>query len=110
MALGREVNTLLRDVFDNQAMQKEVATSVSHYFFTTFSNYNILQLQIRNGASGARSDDTSTMKGAVLTWLQDSITASGKSLLPSEMSTRGHHHPVTSQLLTPVALGPWTPE
>ncbi|KAK7684244.1 hypothetical protein QCA50_012568 [Cerrena zonata] len=91
MALGRHVNTLLQDVYGNPQAQQEVAQS------------------IRDGASGARSDDTNQMKRDLLDWIKDSLVASRMPLHPKNMLNRGHHHPDTRRLLAPAVLGPWNP-
>jgi hypothetical protein len=60
--------------------------------------------QIKKGASSARSDDTKSLKGAVLDW----ITPRGQPLNPplsrSVKVDRGFHHERTGALLCPVDL------
>lgn len=62
------------------------------------------RLQIQKGASGARSDDTKSLKGAVLEW----ITPRGQPLNPpltrNVKSDRGFHHERTGALLCPTGL------
>jgi hypothetical protein len=62
------------------------------------------RLQIQKGASGARSDDTKSLKGAVLDW----ITPRGQPLNPpltrNVKSDRGFHHERTGALLCPTGL------
>jgi hypothetical protein len=57
--------------------------------------------QIQKGASSARSDDTKSLKGAILDW----ITPRGQPLSPSlsrnVKSDRGFHHERTGALLCP---------
>ncbi|KAI0081504.1 hypothetical protein K474DRAFT_1587781 [Panus rudis PR-1116 ss-1] len=68
-------------------------------------------MQVAYGCSGSRSDDTGGIKKAIVSWLSESINASDKPLNPNSKTGRGHHHPVTSELLTPAALlADWTPE
>jgi len=61
-------------------------------------------IQIQKGASGARSDDTKSLKGAVLDW----ITPQGQPLNPSlarnVKTDRGFHHKRTGALLCPTGL------
>jgi hypothetical protein len=61
-------------------------------------------LQIQKGASSARSDDTKSLKGAVLDW----ITPRGQSLNPplarNVKTDRGYHHERTGALLCPAGL------
>jgi len=60
--------------------------------------------QIQKGASSARSDDTKSLKGAVLDWL----TPRGQSLNPplsrNVKTDRGFYHERTGALLCPVDL------
>ncbi|KIM89596.1 hypothetical protein PILCRDRAFT_60503 [Piloderma croceum F 1598] len=59
---------------------------------------------VQKGASSARSDDTKTLKGAVLAW----ITPRGQPLNPplfhNVKSDRGFHHERTGALLCPCGL------
>lgn len=61
-------------------------------------------LQIQKGASSARSDDTKSLKCAILDW----ITPRGQSLNPSlarnVKTDRGFHHERTGALLCPAGL------
>jgi hypothetical protein len=61
-------------------------------------------LQIQKGISTARSDDTKSLKGAIVEW----ITPTDAPLLPaltcSVKMNRGFHHPVTGALLCPAGL------
>lgn len=58
--------------------------------------------QIQKGSSGARSDDTKSLKGVVLDW----ITPKGEVLSPpldrNVKHTRGFHHDRTGFLLCPI--------
>jgi hypothetical protein len=60
--------------------------------------------QIQKGASSARSDDTKSLKGAVLDW----ITPRGQPLSPplarNVKTDRGFHHDRTGALLCPAGL------
>ena len=60
--------------------------------------------QIQKGASSARSDDTKSLKGAVLDW----ITPRGQPLSPpltrNVKVDRGYHHEHTGVLLCPAGL------
>jgi len=59
---------------------------------------------LRKGASGARGDDTKSLKGAVLDW----ITPKGQALIPplsrNVKSDRGFNHERTGALLCPAGL------
>jgi hypothetical protein len=59
---------------------------------------------IQRGASGARSDDTKSLKGAILEW----ITPRGQPLTPpltrNSKVDRGFHHERTGALLCPAGL------
>jgi hypothetical protein len=69
-------------------------------------NYSVdvLSLQIQKGASSARTDDTKSLKGAVLDW----ITPKGQPLNPplarNVKIDRGFHHERTGALLCPAGL------
>jgi hypothetical protein len=60
--------------------------------------------QIQKGSSTARSDDTKSLKGAILDW----ITPRGQSLNPplaqNVKTDRGFHHERTGALLCPAGL------
>lgn len=60
--------------------------------------------QIQKGMTGARSDDTKTMKVAVIDW----ITPPGQNLIPplsrKVKTTRGFHHEKTGALLCPTGM------
>lgn len=60
--------------------------------------------QIQKGASGARADDTKSLKGSILDW----ITPRGQSLNPplarNIKSDRGFNHERTGALLCPASL------
>jgi hypothetical protein len=63
-----------------------------------------LIMQVRKGVSGARGDDTKSLKGAVLEW----ITPKGQVLNPplarNVKLDRGFHHERTGALLCPIDL------
>ncbi|EDR01144.1 uncharacterized protein LACBIDRAFT_312466 [Laccaria bicolor S238N-H82] len=65
---------------------------------------------LRRGASGARGDDTKSLKGAILEW----ITPKGESLNPplarNMKLDRGFHHECTGALLCPTNLDWSDPE
>ena len=80
-----------------------VAELVRIYPWSALS-YCIFLLQIRKGASGARGDDTKSLKGAILEW----ITPKGQVLNPALSRNgkvdRGFHHERTGALLCPTGL------
>jgi hypothetical protein len=64
-------------------------------------------LQLQKGASGARSDDTKSLKSAIIDWL----TPPGEPLVPpiarNVKADRGFNHEVTGKLLCPAGVD-WT--
>jgi hypothetical protein len=56
------------------------------------------------GASGARGDDTKTLKSAVLEWLVPKGQAVIPPLARNIKSDRGFNHEVTGALLCPAGL------
>jgi hypothetical protein len=70
--------------------------------FQKFAELTLLQIQ--KGSSTARSDDTKSLKGAILDW----ITPRGQYLNPplarNVKTDRGFHHERTGALLCPAGL------
>ncbi|OAX33972.1 hypothetical protein K503DRAFT_479526 [Rhizopogon vinicolor AM-OR11-026] len=70
----------------------------------------LLSWQLTKGASGARGDDTKSLKGSVLDW----ITPKGQNLVPplahNMKIDRGFHHKRTGALLCPAGLDWSNPE
>jgi hypothetical protein len=66
-------------------------------------------IQIQKGASSARSDDTKTLKGAVLDWITPNDRALVPALSRNLKTNRGFHHEVTGGLLCPAGLN-WADE
>jgi hypothetical protein len=68
---------------------------------------SIHHVQLQKGVSGARSDDTKSLKGPILDW----ITPRGQSLDPplsrNVKVNRGFHHERTGSLLCPAGVN-WT--
>lgn len=64
---------------------------------------------IRKGASGARGDDTKSLKGAVLEWITPKGQALNPPLAGNVKHNRGFHHECTGALLCPTDLD-WTNE
>ncbi|KAI9067491.1 hypothetical protein FKP32DRAFT_1563674, partial [Trametes sanguinea] len=56
------------------------------------------------GSNAARSDDTHSIKVAVIIWLAEDLREAGVSLLPNIKSSRGFNNPVTGRLLCPAVL------
>jgi hypothetical protein len=71
---------------------------------TWLDTSNTTATQIQKGVNGGRSDDTKTMKSAIIDW----ITPPGQSLEPplsrKIKTTRGFHHEKTGLLLCPAGL------
>jgi hypothetical protein len=74
------------------------------YAVIVLTSFPTNYLQIQKGASSARSDDTKTLKGAILEW----ITPRGQPLNPplarNVKIDRGFHHERTGALLCPAGL------
>jgi hypothetical protein len=64
----------------------------------------LIVLELRKGMSGARSDDTKSLKGPILDW----IVPHGQTLLPplarNIKTDRGFHHERTGSLLCPAGM------
>jgi hypothetical protein len=60
--------------------------------------------QIQKGASGARSDDTKSLKGAVLDWITPRSQSLRPTLARNVKTDRGFHHERTGALLCPAGL------
>lgn len=73
----------------------------------SFQNSQSAVFKIRKGASGARGDDTKSLKGAIIEW----ITPKGQALNPplsrNAKVDRGFNHERTGSLLCPADLD-WT--
>src|ERR1700683_1488103 len=80
-------------------------TRISHFLIINDSELNIEQIQ--KVSSNTRSDDTKSLKGAILNW----ITPRGQPLNPSLARNvkidRGFHHDRTGALLCPADMD-WT--
>jgi hypothetical protein len=61
-------------------------------------------MQVKKGASSARSDDTKSLKSAILDW----ITPRGQALIPALSRNvkidRGYNHERTGALLCPAGM------
>jgi len=79
-----------------------IADLVRDALIQSFATLNMPQMQ--KGSSGARADDTKTLKSAVLDW----IVPRGQSLNPplarNVKIDRGFHHERTGALLCPAGL------
>jgi hypothetical protein len=62
---------------------------------------------IQKGASSARSDDTKSLKGAILDWIAPRTQPLNPPLARNVKIDRGFHHECTGALLCPVGLD-WT--
>ena len=61
-------------------------------------------LKLRKGASGARGDDTKSLKGAILEWIAPKGQALSPPLSRNVKVDRGFNHEVTGALLCPTNL------
>ncbi|KAI0362803.1 hypothetical protein OH77DRAFT_1417095 [Trametes cingulata] len=57
-----------------------------------------------SGGNAARSDDTRSIKIAIIEWLSDSLKQAKVVLHPTNKSQRGFNNPVTGRLLCPIVL------
>ena len=87
----------LMDPSTTEEQLQSIATMVGGNICSALNTLIILQLQ--KGASGARSDDTKSLKSAIIDWL----TAPGKPLVPpiprNTKAERGFNHEITGALL-----------
>jgi hypothetical protein len=74
--------------------------------FPTPNDFIIL-LKIQKGVSSARSDDTKSMKSAVLDWITPRNVALNPPLSRNVKANRGYTHHATGALLCPAGLD-WT--
>jgi hypothetical protein len=61
-------------------------------------------MQLQKGVSGARSDDTKSLKGAVLDWITPRDSPLDPPLSRNVKSNRGYYHHATGSLLCPAGL------
>ena len=66
--------------------------------------------QIQKGVSSARSDDTKSMKGAVVEWITPRDGSLNPSLSRNVKTNRGYHHHATGALLCPAGIDWKDPE
>ncbi|KAH9854398.1 hypothetical protein C2E23DRAFT_726445 [Lenzites betulinus] len=57
-----------------------------------------------SGSNAARSDDTRSIKIAIVEWLSSELAAAGVVLHPKDKTQRGFGNPVTGRLLCPIEL------
>lgn len=83
---------------------KKLFTLQTSYVLVLVINLQTDRAQIQKGASSARSDDTKSLKSAILDW----ITPRGQPLRPqlarNVKTDRGFHHERTGALLCPAGL------
>lgn len=61
-------------------------------------------LQLQRGASGARSDDTKSLKSAIIDWLSPPGEPLRPPIARNIKTDRGFNHEVTGALLCPVGV------
>jgi hypothetical protein len=66
--------------------------------------------KLQRGVSSARSDDTKSMKGAVLDWITPRDVALNPPLSRNVKTNRGFHHNATGLLLCPAGFDWADPE
>lgn len=69
-----------------------------------------IYFKIQKGISCARSDDTKSIKGAILDWITLRDTPLNPPLSRNVKTNRGYHHPVTGALLCPAGIDWKDPE
>lgn len=70
----------------------------------TSANCLLHPFQIQKGVSSARSDDTKSMKGAVLDWITPRDVSLNPPLSRNVKTNRGYHHNTTGALLCPAGM------
>lgn len=68
---------------------------------SNFDCSSSFQSQVQKGVSSARSDDTKSMKSAVLDWITPRDVPLNPPLSRNVKTNRGFHHNVTGALLCP---------
>ena len=63
-----------------------------------------IYFKIQKGISCARSDDTKSIKGAILDWIMPRDAPLNPPLARNVKTNRGYHHPVTGELLCPAGV------
>jgi hypothetical protein len=98
---------LIESSDDEDVLRIAELVSISHFVYG--ASY-LLVRKIQKGVSGARADDTKSLKGAILDW----IVPRGESLYPSLSRNvkmdRGFHHERTGSLLCPAGMDWSNPE
>jgi hypothetical protein len=69
--------------------------------YTQVAHFSSILLQVQKGVSSARSDDTKSMKGAVLEWITPRDVPLNPPLSRNVKTNRGFHHSATGVLLCP---------
>ena len=64
----------------------------------------LIYQKIQKGISGARSDDTKSLKAVVVDWITPRDKPLNPPLSRSNKTVRGFHHPTTGALLCPAGL------
>jgi hypothetical protein len=71
---------------------------------TSFPHFSLLFSQIQKGISYTRSDDTKSMKGAVLDWITPQDSPLNPTLSQNIKINCGFHHNITGALLCPTSM------
>lgn len=104
---GLEERLLNGDEADAAYIAESVSVALVLSFYTISRTHAV---KIQKGVSSARSDDTKSLKGAILDW----IVPQGQSLNPplarNVKMDRGFHHEQTGALLCPTGLDWADPE
>lgn len=79
-------------------------------FHSSFGCVLSFLLQVQKGVSSARSDDTKSLKGAVLDWITPRGIPLNPPLSRNVKTNRGFHHSATGALLCPAGANWDNPE
>jgi hypothetical protein len=71
---------------------------------SSFGYFLLFLLQVQKGVSSARSDDTKSLKGAVLDWISPRDIPLNPPLSRNVKTNRGFHHNATGALLCPAGV------
>ena len=81
-----------------------VSEMVCAAFPKTFDDPVLIPVQLSKGASGARADDTKSLKSAIVDWIAPSRGSLSPPLSRNVKTDRGFFHETTGSLLCPATL------
>ncbi|KAI0359727.1 hypothetical protein OH77DRAFT_1509078 [Trametes cingulata] len=89
---------------NNIALQAPPKLAIIQTYLQPLWRSGIVQRQLLSGGNAARSDDTRSVKIAIIEWLSDSLKHAKVVLHPTDKTQRGFNNPVTGRLLCPIVL------